>query len=174
MADKWHDINAPGTWQKPDPDKPTPESNKPADAAKDAPPEPQKPLIKLSEGKFVPPDEGTEINKKCPIQVNVEYLDDSAKSMQKVTFSLYANYNDTSSNLNCYVDGYEKDGIAHAEMTMYPPPGYMEGDSVDYFFKAEHIRGEKDHRQRRLDPAHRDKIHNSSKGRLRRKWRPSV
>ena len=28
-------------------------------------------------------------------------------------------------------------------MTMYPPPEYQEGDSVDYFFKAEHIRGEK-------------------------------
>jgi uncharacterized protein (TIGR02594 family) len=26
---------------------------------------------------------------------------------------------------------------------MYPPPGYKESDSVDYFFKAEHIRGEK-------------------------------
>jgi len=54
-----------------------------------------------------------------------------------------ANYNDAVSNLSHYVDGYEKDGIAQAEMTMYPPPVYQEGDSVDYFFKAEHIRGEK-------------------------------
>jgi len=65
MAEKWHDINAPGVWQKPDKDKPAPESNKPSDAADDPPPEPQKPLVKLSEGKFVPPDEGVEINKKC-------------------------------------------------------------------------------------------------------------
>jgi uncharacterized protein (TIGR02594 family) len=143
MAEKWHDINAPGFWQKPDKDKPAPESNKPPDAADDPPPEPQNPLVKLSEGKFVPPAEGAEINKKCPVQVNVEYLDDSAKSMQKVTFSLYANYKDTASNLSHYVDGFEKDGIAQAEMTMYPPPGYEDGDSVDYFFKAEHIRGEK-------------------------------
>jgi peptidoglycan hydrolase-like protein with peptidoglycan-binding domain len=143
MADKWHDINAPGVWQKPNQDTPQSGSTQPADAAEDAPPEPPRPLVKLSEGKFVPPDEGTEINKKCPVQVNVEYLDDSAKSMQKVTFSLYANYNDTVSNLSHYVDGYEKDGIAQAEMTMYPPPAYKEGDSVDYFFKAEHIRGEK-------------------------------
>jgi len=143
MADKWHDINAPGVWQKPKQDTPQSGSTQPADAADDAPPVPPKPLVKLSEGKFVPPDEGTEINKKCPVQVNVEYLDDSAKSMQKVTFSLYANYNDAVSNLSHYVDGYEKDGIAQAEMTMYPPPGYKEGDSVDYFFKAEHIRGEK-------------------------------
>jgi GH24 family phage-related lysozyme (muramidase) len=143
MADKWHDINAPGVWQKPNQDTPQSGSTQPADAAEDAPPEPPKPLVKLSEGKFVPPDEGTEINKKCPVQVNVEYLDDSAKSMQKVTLSLYANYQDTVSNLSHYVDGFEKDGIAQAEMTMYPPPGYKEGDSVDYFFKAEHIRGEK-------------------------------
>ena len=143
MADKWHDINAPGVWRKPNTDKPVPESNKPSGAGDDAPQENKKPLVKLSEGKFVPPAEGTEINKKCPVQVSVEYLDDSAKSMQKVTFSLYANYNDTTSNLNLCVDGYEKDGIAQAEMTMYPPSGYKEGDSVEYFFKAEHIQGEK-------------------------------
>jgi peptidoglycan hydrolase-like protein with peptidoglycan-binding domain len=140
MADKWHDINNPGAWRKPE--KPESGSGKPADPD-DAPPEPQKPLVKLSEGKFVPPAEGTAINKKCPVQVNVEYLDDSAKSMQKVTFSLYANYKDATSNLSHYVDGFEKDGVAQAEMTMYPPPGYQEGDSVDYFFKVEHIRGEK-------------------------------
>ncbi|MGB7567344.1 MAG: peptidoglycan-binding protein, partial [Chitinivibrionales bacterium] len=144
MADKWHDINHPGVWRKPDKDKPDSGTTTPADStADDAPPENKQPLVKLSEGKFVPPDEGAEINKKCPVQVNVEYLDDSAKSMQKVTFSLYANYNDTASNLSHYVDGYEQDGVATAEMTMYPPPDYQDGDSVDYFFKAEHIRGEK-------------------------------
>ena len=145
MAEKWHDINAPGVWQKPNKDKPGSGSTTPADTADtDAPAqEPEKPLIKLSEGKFVPPAEGAAINKKCPVQVNVEYLDESAKSMQKVTFSLYANYQDAVSNLSHYVDGYEKSGVAQAEMTMYPPPGYKEGDNVDYFFKAEHIRGEK-------------------------------
>jgi hypothetical protein len=141
MADKWHDINNPGAWRKPE--KPESGSGKPADPHDDAPPEPQKPLVKLSEGKFVPPAEGAAINKKCPVQVNVEYLDDSAKSMQKVTFSLYANYKDATSNLSHYVDGFEKNGVAQAEMTMYPPPGYQEGYNVDYFFKAEHIRGEK-------------------------------
>jgi predicted chitinase/peptidoglycan hydrolase-like protein with peptidoglycan-binding domain len=141
MADKWHDINNPGAWQKPE--KPESGSGKPADPDDNVPPEPQKPLVKLSEGKFVPPAEGAEINKKCPVQVNVEYLDDSAKSMQKVTFSLYANYKDATSNLSHYVDGFEKDGVAQAEMTIYPPPEYKEGDRVDYFFKAEHIRGEK-------------------------------
>src|SRR5271157_882652 len=144
MADKWHDINHPGVWRKPKTDKPDSGTIAPADnTADDAPPEDKQPLVKLSEGKFVPPAEGAEINKKCPVRVNVEYLDDSAKSMQKVTFSLYANYNDTTSNLSHYVDGYEQDGMATAEMTMYPPPDYQDGDSVDYFFKAEHIRGEK-------------------------------
>jgi hypothetical protein len=143
MADKWHDINHPGVWRKPDQEKPDSGTTTPADPADDPPQEDKQPLVKLSEGKFVPPGEGAEINKKCPVQVNVEYLDDSAKSMQKVTFSLYANYNDTTSNLSHYVDGYEKDGVATTEMTMYPPPDYQEGDSVDYFFKAEHIRGEK-------------------------------
>ena len=59
------------------------------------------------------PAEGVDINKKCPVQVNVEYLDDSAKSMQKVTFSLYANYNDTPNNLSHYVDGFEKGRRCH-------------------------------------------------------------
>jgi Bacteriophage peptidoglycan hydrolase. len=143
MADKWHDINHPGVWRKPDQEKPDSGTTTPADPADDPPQEDKQPLVKLSEGKFVPPGEGAEINKKCPVQVNVEYLDDSAKSMQKVTFSLYANYNDTTSNLSHYVDGYEQDGVATTEMTMYPPPDYQEGDSVDYFFKADHIRGEK-------------------------------
>jgi peptidoglycan hydrolase-like protein with peptidoglycan-binding domain len=149
MAEKWHDINAPGVWQKPNQDATKSGTGsgttQPADAtdAADDTPQDQKPLVKLSEGKFVPPDEGVEINKKCSVQVSVEYLDNSAKSMQKVTFSLYANYKDATSNLSHYVDGYEKDGVAQAEMTMYPPPGYQEGYNVDYFFKAEHIRGEK-------------------------------
>jgi hypothetical protein len=112
MAEKWHDINAPGVWQKPNKDKPGSGSTTPADTADtDAPAqEPEKPLIKLSEGKFVPPAEGAAINKKCPVQVNVEYLDESAKSMQKVTFSLYANYKDATSNLSHYVDGCPSKG----------------------------------------------------------------
>ena len=139
MSEPWHDINAPGLRQKPK----QPESNKPAVTDDAMPPPPKKPLVKLSDGKFVPPDEGAEINKNCPIQVGVEYLDDSAKSMKKVTFSLYSNYNGQTSNLSHYADGYEKDGVAQAELILYPPPGYQDGDNVDYFFKAEHIRGEK-------------------------------
>jgi peptidoglycan hydrolase-like protein with peptidoglycan-binding domain len=139
MSEPWHDINAPGLRQKPK----QPESNKPAVTDDATPPPPKKPLVKLSDGKFVPPDEGAEINKTCPVQVNVEYLDDSAKSMKKVTFSLYSNYNGQTSNLSHFADGYEKDGVAQAELILYPPPGYQDGDNVDYFFKAEHIRGEK-------------------------------
>ena len=139
MSEPWHDINAPGLRQKPK----QPESNKPAVTDDAPPPAPQKPLVKLSDGKFIALDEGAEINKKCPVQVSVEYLDDSAKSMKKVTFSLYSNYNGQTSNLSHYADGYEKDGVAQAELILYPPPGYQDGDNVDYFFKAEHIRGEK-------------------------------
>jgi len=139
MSRPWHDINAPDLRQKPK----QPESNKPAVTDDAPPPAPQKPLVKLSDGKFVPPDEGAAINKKCPVQVSVEYLDDSAKSMKKVTFSLYSNYNGQTSNLSHYADGYEKDGIVQAELILYPPSGYQDGDNVDYFFKAEHIRGEK-------------------------------
>ena len=139
MSEPWHDINAPGLRQKPK----KPESNKPAVTDDATPPPPKKPLVKLSDGKFVLPDEDAEINKKCPVQVSVEYLDDSAKSMKKVTFSLYSNYNGLTSNLSHYADGYEKDGIAQAELILYPPPGYQDDDNVDYFFKAEHIRGEK-------------------------------
>ena len=72
MADKWHDINHPGVWRKPDKDKPDSGTTTPADStADDAPQENKQPLVKLSEGEFVPPAEGAEINKKCPVRVNV-------------------------------------------------------------------------------------------------------
>jgi len=173
MADKWHDINAPGVWQKPKQDTPQSGSTQPADAADDAPPVPPKPLVKLSEGKFVPPDEGTEINKKCPVQVNVEYLDDRRNQCRRSPLAFMQIINDAVSNLSHYVDGYEKDGIAQAEMTMYPRLDTKRA-TVSIIFSRQSIFEGKDHRQRRPDPAHGDKIHNSSKGRLRRKWRTKV
>jgi len=96
--------------------------------------------------------------------------------MQKRSpFSLYANYNDAVSNLAITFDGYEKDGIARAEMTMYPPLDTKEGDkwSIIFFKGRAYSRGKDSYDSRRPDPAQwGDKIHNSSKGRLRRKWRP--
>jgi len=80
MADKWHDINAPGVWQKPKQD--TPQSGFHPTCGRqptDAPPVPPKPLVKLSEGKFVPPDEGTGSTRSARSKVNVEYLDDSGE-----------------------------------------------------------------------------------------------
>jgi len=73
--------------------------------------------------------------------------------MQKVTFSLYANYNDNSKQSEpLRRPVLKRTALPTAEMTMYPPPNTRRDDSVDYFFKAKHIRGETGHRQRGPGP----------------------
>jgi hypothetical protein len=53
-----------------------------------------------------------------------------------VTLGLYSIYKEETKSLFHTVDGYEKDGYAEAEMTMYYPPGYQGDDSAQLFFNA--------------------------------------
>jgi hypothetical protein len=86
----WHDIGDPGFWKKSD----KINNSRPASAKKASPTdnfksepvpesesesktqaEKRKPLVKLSEGKFLPPPEGVDFNEKCKVRVKVEFLD---------------------------------------------------------------------------------------------------
>jgi predicted TIM-barrel fold metal-dependent hydrolase len=149
--DKWQDINDPGSWKsssKINDSRSTPSNNTSPtddfDSQSKKQDDARKPLVKLSEGKFLPRPEGVEFNKKCKVQVKVEFLDQSARPMKKVTFSLYSIFQEKTDDLCHSVDGYEEKGFAEAEMTMYYPPDHQLDDkTAEYFFKAEHIRGEK-------------------------------
>jgi predicted TIM-barrel fold metal-dependent hydrolase len=92
--------------------------------------------------------------------VKVEYLDESARSMKKVTLSLYSIFQEKTDDLCHSVDGYEENGYAEAEMTMFYPPDYqMDDKSADYFFKASHPKGEKEIESERITlPYKRKKI----------------
>jgi hypothetical protein len=112
------------------------------------------PLVRLSEGVFLPPREGAVIRGKCKVRVRVRMLDESALSMRRVTFILYAAYQGRSGSLFHSVDAEARDGFAEAELTLYPPPFY-EGDAenVAYFFKAVHMRGEREIESERITPS---------------------
>ena len=141
MAEQWHDIDDPGIWVKPKAAQPDAtaaqaQSQPPLEGKKEA-------YVRLSKGEFLPPTEGIDFNQKCKVRVKVDYLNDLGKPMKKVTFSLFSIYKDETKSLSQTVDGYEKDGYAEAEMTMYYPPGHKGDDSARLFFKAFHLRGEK-------------------------------
>jgi transcription initiation factor IIF auxiliary subunit len=139
MAPKeWHDINDAGFWHRPKPAE--------ADATRTVYvplPEPVKgPLVKLSQGRFLPAPEGVDFNKKCKVKVKVDFLSDEAKPMKKVTFDLHSTYNTPEKSLSHQVDGYEKDGWAEAELTMYYPPDHKGDDSAEYYFMVRHIKSD--------------------------------
>jgi uncharacterized protein (TIGR02594 family) len=139
---KWADIDDAGYWQKP---KAEDDSKKTAVTDEDTKPEPKPPLVKLSSGTFIEPSMGFEYNKQCRVRIKVDYLDESAKNMKKVNFSLFSKYLDKTENLNVSVDGYEQDGYAEADVTLYYPSAYDEekDKNVVYFFRATHCRGDK-------------------------------
>jgi|WetSurMetagenome_2_1015567.scaffolds.fasta_scaffold35203_2 predicted TIM-barrel fold metal-dependent hydrolase len=149
--EKWQDINDPGSWKKSqnihDSRSSSSQKTSPTDdfdSTSKNKDDSKKPLVKLSEGKFLPPDEGVDFNEKCKVRVKVEFLDESARSMKKVTFSLYSIFQDKTDDLCHCVDGYEEKGFAETEMTMYYPPDHqMDDKTAEYIFKAEHLRGEK-------------------------------
>jgi uncharacterized protein (TIGR02594 family) len=144
MATKntWADIDDAGYWHKPEAED---DSNNAAVTDEDIKPEPKPALVKLSEGQFIEPGMGYEYNKRFKVKVKVDFLDESARNMKKVNFSLYANYMNKTESLSHNVDGYENNGYAEADMTLYYPPSYDEDKdtNVKYFFKATHERGDK-------------------------------
>jgi hypothetical protein len=141
MPESWHDINDPGYFFKPQPE---PADNTRIACKTDSAPEPKQPAqteVRLSGGKFVPPDAGLKFNDKCKIQVKVEYLLET--SLKRIMFSLFCNYNGATEQMKPDKEGFEEDGIAEAEFTLYYPEGYRHGDTAEYFFKASHRRGER-------------------------------
>jgi hypothetical protein len=142
MPEQWHDINDPGHFFKPK----TEQADNTRVAYKTDPvPEPKKeppPIeVKLSEGKFLPPDFGLKFNDKCKVQVKVEYLRET--SLKRIIFSLFCTYNGKTELMKPDKEGFEENGTAEAEFTLFYPEDYRQGDKADFFFKAAHRRGEK-------------------------------
>lgn len=139
MPDPWHGINDPGYWIKP--------QAAPADNTRTAvtdnetkPKEKAGPIATLSDAKFIPPKSGLKFNDKCPVQVSVKYREKSSQT--RVTFRLFCNYKDKKQDLSKKVDANESNGVAKTELQLFYPEGYENG-SVEYFFTAEHCRGDK-------------------------------
>jgi murein DD-endopeptidase MepM/ murein hydrolase activator NlpD len=148
MSQPWHDIDDPGVWHKPK----AAESDAMSTRAQQQPPpeEKREAYVRLSKGEFLPPPEGVEFNKKCKVRVKVDFLNDLGKSMKKVTFSLFSIYKDETQSLSHTVDGYEENGDAEAGMTLYYPTGHKGDDKAQLFFKAFHLRGEKEIESERI------------------------
>jgi hypothetical protein len=112
-----------------------------------------KPLVRLSDAVFLPFREGAAINGPALVRVKVQFLDVSARSMKKVTFILFATYQGRTGSLFHSTDALECDGFAEAELTLYPPPFYNgDAGNVAYFFKAAHMRGEREIESERMKP----------------------
>jgi hypothetical protein len=142
MPEPWHGINDPGYFFKPKPE--SADNTRVAyktDPVADPKKEPPPTEVKLSEGKFLPPDGGLKFNDKCKVQVKVEYLRET--TLKKITFSLFCTYNGKTEQMKPDKEGFEKDGIAEAEFDLFYPEDYKQGDKADFYFKASHRRGEK-------------------------------
>jgi hypothetical protein len=98
------------------------------------------PVASLTDAKFVPPESGLKFNDKCPAQVSVKYKQQTPQT--RVTFRLFCNYKDKRPDLSKKVDANENDGVAKTELPLYYPNDYSDG-AVEYFFTAEHCRGDK-------------------------------
>jgi hypothetical protein len=142
VSEPWHDINDPGAFFKPEPE---PADNTrvayKTDSVAESKKEPQPAEVRLSEGKFLQPEDCRNFNDKCKVQVKVEYLRET--SLKKITFSLFCTYNGKTEQMKPDKEGFEKNGIAEAEFQLFYPENYKRGDKADYFFKVEHRRGEK-------------------------------
>jgi cell wall-associated NlpC family hydrolase len=140
---RWADIDDAGYWHAPEaeekPDGPAVTDDISQEEKK------EEPLVKLSSGTFIEPSMGFEFNKQCKVRIKVDYLDESARNMKKVNFSLFSKYLGKTANLNVSKDGYEQDGYAEADVTLYYPSTYDEEKdrNVKYFFRATHRRGDK-------------------------------
>jgi hypothetical protein len=143
VAEAWHDINDPGYFKPAEPDKPkkSPPKEYAADTVQKSPAD-KSPKVKLSAPQFIKGSDGFAFNKKCRAQVNVEYLQPTSRN--KVTFKLFSRYNEEDQDMQCQAEGFENDGIAEAELTLFYNDthynDYCEDPSVtlDYFFKASH------------------------------------
>ena len=63
-------------------------------------------------------------------------------SQTRVTFKLFCTYNGEQVDLKHKVDANESGGTAEAQLQLFYPDDYSDGN-VDYFFTAEHSRADK-------------------------------
>jgi hypothetical protein len=138
MPDSWHDINDPGFFIKQKTD--VKEKRNAVTDESPAAREKAGAVATLSDAKFVPPDKGVNFNEKCPAQVSVAYKEKTSQT--RVTFKLYCTYNGNKQDLKHKADANESDGTAATQLTLFYPDDYKDGD-VEYFFTAEHARGDK-------------------------------
>ena len=99
------------------------------------------PEVRLSQPEIVAPSDGFAFDKKCTLKVNVKYL--KKTSQKRVMFDLYSEYKGKKELVESGLEGFEKDGVAEAEATLYSPQGYEVGDQAEFFFEASHSKGEK-------------------------------
>ncbi len=112
------------------------------DPVPEPPKEPTPIEARLSDAKFLLPKDAVTFNGKCKAQVKIEYLRHTI--MTKITFCLYCTYKGKTEIMKPDKVGNEKNGIAETEFTIFYPDDYTQGETVEYFFKASHRRGEKE------------------------------
>jgi Carboxypeptidase regulatory-like domain len=144
MSEPWRDINDPGFFRPVKQVEKKPSAPYLTDTVQTEQ-EDKSPEVKLSNPVFIKGDEGFEFNKKCGVQVSVEFLKPTAR--KKVTFRLFSLYKDEEQDMHCQAEGFEQGGIAKADLTLFYNDAhyndYCDDPSValDYFFKASHSTG---------------------------------
>jgi len=156
LGKDWHSINDLYLVKSP---------QKGAAKTQDVDDEPKKkaedPEVRLSDGIFLEGDDGFQFNKKCKVKVKVDYL--KKTNRKKVTFKLFVVYNGETEDLAHQAEGYEEDGFAQAEMTLFYGDKYSKALQKDpaakcsYTFKASHSKGEKEIESELLDMPAEDK-----------------
>jgi hypothetical protein len=142
MAQEWHDVNDPGLFYKAKPAQQQQQQQQ-EEAAEEQSNEAE---VKLTDGVFVVPAGGPAFNGKCKVQAKVEYLRETPR--KKISFSLFSTYNSQTQDMKSSVDGFEKDGVAEAELTLFYNDAHYDdlennpNATVDYYFKATHPRGQ--------------------------------
>jgi hypothetical protein len=144
MSEPWRDINDPGFFRPVKKVEKKPSAPYLTDTVQTE--QEDKSLeVNLSNPVFIKGDEGFEFNKKCGVQVSVEFLKPTAR--KKVTFKLFSVYKDEEQDMHCQAEGFEQGGIAKADLTLFYNDAHYNdycddpSATLDYFFKASHSTG---------------------------------
>jgi hypothetical protein len=140
MSEPWCGINEGWIFSKPEPE-PAKKKQQAVTDNEAKPKEKAAAIALLSDAKFVPPQPDLKFNDKCPVQVSVKYKEKTTQT--RVTFKLFCDYKDKKKlDLKEKVDSNESNGLANADLRLFYPDDYSDGP-VEYFFTAEHCRGDK-------------------------------
>ena len=113
------------------------------------------PEVRLSEGTFIQCENGFQFNNKCTVQVKVEYLKETPR--KKVTFKLFSIYNGEIEDMGHQAEGFEENGYATAELTLFNNEAYYKDmqnnpdTKVKYYFTASHTKGVREIESERLE-----------------------